>query len=39
MHPAAGTDLVDVPDRITDSVMIEIDPVFQMRSMAVPGTV
>jgi hypothetical protein len=39
MHPTAGPNVVDIPDRITDSVMIEIDPVFQMRSMAVPGMV
>ena len=39
MHPAASANLVDGPDRITDSVMIEIDPVLQMRSMAVTGMV
>ena len=39
MHPAAGANLVDIPDHITDSVMIEIDPVFQMRSMVVAGMV
>ena len=37
MHPAAGANLVDIPDRITDSVMIEIDPVLQMCSMVVAG--
>jgi hypothetical protein len=39
MHPAAGANLVDIPDRIADSVMIEIDPVLQMGSMAVSGMV
>jgi hypothetical protein len=37
MHPAAGANLVDTPDRITDSVMIEIDPVLKMGSMAIAG--
>ena len=37
MHPAAGANLVDIPDRITNSVMIQIDPVLQMRSMVVAG--
>jgi len=37
MHPAAGANLVDTPDRITDSVMIEINPVLKMRSMVVAG--
>jgi hypothetical protein len=35
MHPAASANLVDAPYRITDSVMIEIDPVLQMGSMAI----
>ena len=39
MHPAAGADLVDIPDRIPDPVMIEIDPVLQMGSMVVAGMV
>jgi hypothetical protein len=37
MHPAAGANLVDIPDCITDSVMIEIYPVLQMCSMVVAG--
>jgi len=37
MHPAAGANLVDIPDRVTDSVMIEIDPMLEMGSMAVAG--
>ena len=36
MHPAAGPNLVDIPDRITAAVMIETDPVLQMRSVAEP---
>jgi hypothetical protein len=39
MHSAAGTNLVDAPDRITNSVMIEIDPVFQMCSMIIVGVI
>jgi len=35
VHPAAGADLIDVPDRITDPVMVEIDPVLEMGSIAV----
>ena len=37
MHPAAGPNLVDVPDRITNAVMIEIDPMLQMCSMVIAG--
>jgi hypothetical protein len=37
MHPAAGANLVDIPDSITNTVMIEIDPVLQVRSMAIAG--
>ena len=37
MHSAAGSNLVDGPYCITDSVMIEVDPVLQMRSMAITG--
>jgi hypothetical protein len=37
IHPAAGANLVNTPDCITDSVMIEIDPVLQMCSMAITG--
>jgi hypothetical protein len=37
MHPAAGPNLVDTSDRITDSVMIEINPVLQMCSMIIAG--
>jgi len=37
MHPATGANLVYIPDCITDSVMIEIDPVLEMRSTAVAG--
>jgi hypothetical protein len=37
MHSAASANLVDIPDRITNAVMIEIDPVLQMRSMLVAG--
>ena len=34
---AAGAHLVDIPNRITDAVMIQIDPVLQMGAMAVVG--
>ena len=37
MHPTAGANLVDAPNRITDSIMIEVDPVLQMCSMAIAG--
>jgi hypothetical protein len=37
MHPAAGANFVNISDSITDSVMIEINPVFQMGSMTVAG--
>ena len=37
MHPAAGANLVDIPDGVTNSVMIEINPVLQMCSMAITG--
>jgi hypothetical protein len=39
MHPAAGADLVDIPDCIPDPVMIEVNPVLQMGSMVVAGVV
>jgi hypothetical protein len=35
MHPATGANLVDVPDSVTDTVMIEIDPMFQVSSVTV----
>jgi hypothetical protein len=35
MHSAAGANLVDIPDCSTDSVMIKLDPVLQMGSMAI----
>jgi len=37
MHPAASPNLVDIPDSITNAVMIEIDPVLQMSSMVIAG--
>jgi len=37
MHPATGANLIDIPDRITNAIMIEIDPVLQMGAMAVAG--
>jgi hypothetical protein len=37
VHPATGANLVYVPDRITDSVMVEIDPVLEMGSITVAG--
>jgi len=37
MHSAAGANLVDTPYRVAYSVMIEIYPVLQMRSMAIAG--
>jgi hypothetical protein len=37
MHPAAGSNLIDISDRITNAIMIQIDPVLQMRSMTVAG--
>ena len=39
MHPAAGSDLVDIPDRIPDPIMIEINPVLQMGSVVIAGVV
>ena len=39
MHSAAGTNLVDIPDSRMDSIMIKLDPVFQMRAMRVIGVV
>jgi hypothetical protein len=39
MHPTAGSNLVDASDCITDSVMIEINPVLQMCSMIVAGVI
>jgi hypothetical protein len=35
MHSAAGANLIDIPDPITDAVMIQIDPVLQMGAMTV----
>jgi hypothetical protein len=37
MHPAAGANFVDIPDSIANAVMVEINPVLQMGSMAVAG--
>jgi hypothetical protein len=37
MHPATGANLVYMPYRITDSVMVEIDPVLEMGSITVAG--
>ncbi len=37
MHPATGAYLIDVPDCITDPVMVEIDPVLEVGSIAVIG--
>jgi len=37
MHSAAGANLIDSPDRITDAIMVKINPVLQMRSMTVGG--
>jgi uncharacterized Tic20 family protein len=37
MHSAASSNLVDIPDRITDAVMIEINLVLQMCSMVIAG--
>ena len=39
MHSAAGANLVDIPDSSTDSIMIKLDPVLQMRSMRVTSVV
>jgi hypothetical protein len=39
VHSAAGANLVDLPDCSTDSIMIKLDPVLQMRSMRVTGVV
>ena len=39
MHPAAGADLVNIPDRIANPVVIQIDPMFQMSAMVVAGVV
>ena len=39
VHPTTGANLIDISDGITDAVMVEIDPVLQMRSMAVTGVV
>jgi hypothetical protein len=39
MHPAAGANLVHLPDRIPNSVMIQIDPVFKMGSVIIAGVV
>jgi hypothetical protein len=39
MHSAVGPNLVDISDRITDSVMIEVDPVLKIRPMNVTGMV
>jgi hypothetical protein len=33
MHPAASSNLVNIPDGITDTVMTEINPVLQICSM------
>jgi hypothetical protein len=35
MHPTAGANLVDISDRIANSVMVEINPVLQMGSMTI----
>ena len=37
MHPAAGANFVDIPNSITNAVMVEINPVLQMGSMTVTG--
>ncbi len=37
MHSATGAYLIYVPDCITNSVMIEIDPVLEMCSITVAG--
>ena len=37
MHPAAGANFVDIPDSITNAVMIEIDPVLQIGSLTIAG--
>lgn len=34
MHSATGANLVDIPDRILDFAMIEIDPMLKMGSIA-----
>jgi hypothetical protein len=39
MHPPTGANLVDIPDSSTDSIMIKLDPVLQMRSVGVIGMV
>ena len=35
MHSATGTNLIDIPDGITNPIMVEIDPMLQMRAMTV----
>ena len=35
VHSAAGADLIDISNRITDPVMVEIDPVLEMGSITV----
>ena len=35
MHPTTGTNLVDIADRIPDTIMIEIDPMLQISPMVV----
>jgi hypothetical protein len=37
MHPATGAYLTYISNPITDSIVIEIDPVLEMGSMAVAG--
>jgi hypothetical protein len=35
MHPAAGTDLIDVSYYITNPVMIQINPVLEIGSITI----
>ncbi len=37
MHPATGAYLIYISDRIMNSVMIEIEPVLKICSIAVAG--
>jgi hypothetical protein len=37
MHPAASANFVDISDSIANAVVVEINPVLQMGSMAIAG--
>jgi hypothetical protein len=39
MHSAAGAYLINIPDHITDSIMVEVNPMLHMGTMAIADVV